>query len=93
MDEKLQKFQKARMPIRVAAEALGMDPQTVRVMIQMGVVSWGKAFKLPKSKKYSYVISPKSFFEETGFLWNEESEHRSGERTDSVRTVGDTDYV
>ena len=55
------------MPIRIAAEALGMDPQTVRVMIQMGVVPWGRAFKLPESKKYRYIISPKSFYEETGF--------------------------
>ena len=73
LDEKLQTFHCANMPIRIAAEALRMDPQTVRAMIQMGVVPWGRAFKRPESKQYSYLISPKSFYEETGFLWNEES--------------------
>lgn len=75
MDEKLRTFHRANMPVRIAAEALGMDCQTVRVMIQMGVVPWGKAFKLPESKKYRYIISPKSFYESTGFLWNEKNEH------------------
>ena len=71
MDKKSQKFHRANMPVKIAAEALGMDCQTVRVMIQMGVVPWGRAFKLPESKKYRYMISPKSFYEETGFLWGE----------------------
>lgn len=79
MDEKLQTFHRANMPLKIAARALGMAPQTVRVMIQMGVVSWGRAFKRPESKKYSYLISPKTFYEETGFLWDEENEYWKGE--------------
>ena len=75
LEQKLQKFHKARMPVRVAAEALKMDPQTVRVMIQMGIVSWGKAFKLPESKQYTYIISPQKFYEDTGYLWNAEDEN------------------
>lgn len=70
MDE-IQKFKRANMPIKIAAEALKKDPQTVRVMIRMGIVPWGKAFKLPDSKKFSYIISPKVFYEETGFLWDD----------------------
>lgn len=70
MDE-IQKFKRANMPIRVAAEALKKDPQTVRVMLQLGIVPWGKAFKRPGSRRFSYIISPKSFYEETGFLWDD----------------------
>lgn len=66
-----QTFHHANMPVRIAAKALNMDQQTVRVMIQMGIVPWGRAYKLPESKRYSYLISPKSFYEATGFLWDE----------------------
>lgn len=62
-------FRHANMPIQVAAEALKMDPQSVRVMLQLGIVTWGVAFKMPGSRRYSYLISPKSFYEATGFLW------------------------
>ena len=62
-------FSKARMPLRVAAEALGCDQQTVRVLIQQGMVSWGQAVRMPGSTRYMYIISPKSFYEATGFLW------------------------
>ncbi len=67
--EKIQKFERANMPIQVAAEALKMDPQSVRVMLQMGIVPWGSAWKRPGSHRYSYMINPKSFYEATGFLW------------------------
>ena len=71
LQEKYQQmvFKRANMPIRIAAEALHMDSQTIRIMLQMGIVPWGKAFKLPGSKKYSYLISPKAFYEATGYLW------------------------
>lgn len=67
-------FKKARMPIEAAAKALGMDAQTVRVMCQLKLVPWGFAFKRPGSKHYSYVISPKAFYESTGFRWDEGGE-------------------
>lgn len=68
MDEN-KTFRHANMPIQVAAEALKMDPQSVRVMLQLGIVPWGFAFKRPGSRRYSYLISPKSFYESTGYLW------------------------
>lgn len=63
------KFKCANMPVQVAAEALKMDPQSVRIMLQLGIVPWGSAFKRPGSRRYSYLISPKSFYEATGYLW------------------------
>ena len=64
-------FSTANMPVQVAARALQMDCQTVRILCQQGLVNWGKAFKRPGSRSYTYIISPKAFYEETGFLWKE----------------------
>lgn len=64
-------FKKARMPIKIAADALGMDVQTVRVLCQMGAVPWGKCWKNPGSRHFQYFISPLKFYEETGFIWRE----------------------
>lgn len=57
---------KANATIAETAAALGLDKQSVRLMIQMGIVDWGKCWKRPGSKQYSYLISPKKFFEDTG---------------------------
>lgn len=63
------KFAKANLKVSEVAKALHMDQQTVRLMLQQGVVSWGCAYKRsPKSRQFSYLISPKRFFEETGTL-------------------------
>lgn len=62
-------FKKANLTIAEVAEAMHCDPQTVRLMLQQGVVPWGCAYKrTPKSRQFSYLISPKRFFEETGVL-------------------------
>lgn len=62
-------FDTARVPVKVAANALGMDAQTVRILLQQGLVPWGMAYKRHGSRQYSYLISPKKFYEETGFLY------------------------
>lgn len=62
-------FESANVPVAVAAKALRMDNQTVRVLLQNKLVSWGHAFKRPGSGRYSYLISPKRFYEETGYMY------------------------
>lgn len=62
-------FKKANMPVAVAAKALQVDSQTVRVLLQNNLVSWGTAFRRPGSQHYSYLISPLKFYQETGYLW------------------------
>lgn len=62
-------FECANVPVAEASRALGMDRQTLRLLLQNGVVPWGFAYKLPGSSHYSYHISPKKFFEETGFCY------------------------
>lgn len=65
-------FNKANMPVSVAAKALGVDQQTVRLLLQNNLVDWGIAYKRGKSQKYSYIIYPKRFYEVTGYYYNGE---------------------
>lgn len=62
-------FETANIPISVAAEALKMDCQTVRLLLQNNLVDWGIAFKRGSSKKFTYLIYPKKFYEKTGFAY------------------------
>ena len=63
------KFVKGNLKISEVAQALHMDQQTVRLMLQQGIGPWGCAYKrTPKSRQFSYLISPKRFFEETGVM-------------------------
>lgn len=63
------KFDSANVPVAVAAKALKMDAQTVRLLLQSGTVDWGVAFKRGNSQQYSYLIYPKRFYESTGFFY------------------------
>lgn len=64
-------FNCANVPVAVAAQALKMDCQTVRLLLQNNLVDWGLAYKRGDSTKYSYLIYPKKFFETTGFFYKE----------------------
>lgn len=65
-------FTKANMPVSVAAKALNLDCQTVRLLLQNNLVDWGIAYKRNNSTHYSYLIYPKKFYEATGFYYNGE---------------------
>lgn len=60
------KFEKANLSVSEVAAVMHTDPQTIRVMLQQGIVPWGKAWKRPGSRHYSYLISPQGFYEATG---------------------------
>lgn len=60
------KFEKANLSVSEVAAVMHTDPQTIRVMIQQGIVPWGRAWKRPGSGHYSYLISPQGFYEATG---------------------------
>lgn len=66
-------FEKGKIPVAVAAKALNMDCQTVRLMLQQGLVDWGIALKRKGSKTYTYVIYAKKFYEATGFYYDGKS--------------------
>lgn len=63
------------MPVEAAAKALKMDCQTVRILLQNSLVSWGSAYKKPGSGKYSYMISPIKFYEATGYFYSRGEAH------------------
>lgn len=65
-------FENVNIPVAVAAKALNVDCQTVRIMLQQGIVDWGIAYKLGNSKTYSYMIYAKKFYEATGFVYKKE---------------------
>lgn len=62
---------KGNLGIAEVANTLGLDKQTVRVLIQQGIVPWGTVYRLPGSKRQNYLISPKAFFESTGIALRE----------------------
>lgn len=62
------KFKKGNLSVAEVASVMHTDPQTIRVMIQQGVVPWGKAWKRPGSRHFSYLISPQGFYEATGVV-------------------------
>lgn len=62
-------FDAASVPVETAAKALGIDKQTLRVMLQNNMFDFGKAVKLPGSNRYSYWISPRLFWLATGFVY------------------------
>lgn len=65
------KFNRANLSVKEAAQALGVDVQTVRTLLQQKTVSWGFATRLPGSVRYHYFISPRKFYEETGYFLDE----------------------
>lgn len=63
-------FDCGNIPVAVAAKVLGVDNQTVRLLLQSGAVNWGIAYlRNPKNKNYSYLIYPKKFYESTGYIY------------------------
>lgn len=55
------------VPIAVAAEVLGMDKQTLRMLLQEKLVDFGIAFKKPGSSQHSYLIFAVPFYNLTGY--------------------------
>lgn len=62
------------IPVAVAAKVLKMDNQTVRLLLQNGLVNWGIAYKRPGRRQFSYIIYAKQFYEATGFQYSEKVE-------------------
>lgn len=63
-------FTGGNVPIAVAARVMKKDPMYIRIGLQKGLLPFGIAFKKsPNSKHYDYYISPRKFYEYTGYLW------------------------
>ena len=60
----------ANVPVTVAAKVMRKDPMFIRIGLQRGLLPFGVAFKKDAhSGQYDYYISPKLFFEFTGYMY------------------------
>lgn len=59
------------VPVTVAAKVMRKDPMFIRIGLQRGLLPFGVAIKKDAhGKQFDYYISPKLFYEYTGFLWD-----------------------
>lgn len=58
------------VPVTLAAEIMGKDPQFVRLALIRGLLPIGMAMKIDEdNNRYNYYISPKLFWEYTGYVY------------------------
>ena len=60
-------FNGYNISVAQAAKIMGKDQQYIRQGIIQGILPIGIAFKKQGSKQYDYYISPKLFYEFTGY--------------------------
>lgn len=70
------KFSGANIPVNEAARIMKKDSQFIRQGMIQGILPIGSVFKKEGSSQYDYYISPKLFWEYTGYVYNEESNGR-----------------
>ena len=59
------------IPVSVAAKVLGLDSQTLRLLLQNKMVDFGIAYKRPGSRQYSYIVYAEPFYKLTGYRHKE----------------------
>ncbi|NBH24405.1 hypothetical protein D3Z60_01040 [Lachnospiraceae bacterium] len=59
------------IPVTEAARIMKKDQQFIRQAMIKGILPIGLAFRKEDSKQYDYYISPKLFYEYTGYVYNE----------------------
>ncbi len=65
----------ANVPVTFAAKVMRKDPMFIRVGLQRGILPFGVAYKKDEHKEqYDYYISPKLFYEYTGYNYQAEQE-------------------
>ena len=66
------RFSGANVPIIMATKIMKKDQQFIRQGIIQGILPFGTAFKKNGSTHYDYYISPRAFWEYTGYVYNPE---------------------
>lgn len=54
-----------RITVKDASEIMGVSQQFIRIGLQQGILPFGVAVR--NSSQYTYYISPKKFYEYTGY--------------------------
>ncbi len=67
-------FSGANVPVMTAAKIMKKDQQFIRQGIIQGILPFGTAYKKKGSSQYDYYISPKAFWEYTGYVYNPEND-------------------
>jgi len=62
-------FSGENIPVTVAAKIMKKDQQFIRQGMIKGLLPIGTAFKKDGSDQYDYYISPKLFWEFTGYVY------------------------
>lgn len=62
-------FTGGNVPISIVASVMKKDPQFVRLALQKEMFPFGIAMKRCVSNSYSYYVSPKLFYEYTGYKY------------------------
>ena len=65
------KFTGECIPVPEAARIMKKDQQFIRQAMSKGILPIGLAFRKEDSKQYDYYISPRLFYEYTGYVYNE----------------------
>ena len=63
-------FPKGGVPVRIAAQVYGKDPNWVRAQIRAGLLPIGICTQ--SEHRTNYYISPKLLYEHTGYIWEGE---------------------
>lgn len=62
-------FSIANIPVTTSAKIMKKDQQFVRQGLNKGILPIGAAYKKEGSNQYDYYISPRLFYEYTGYLY------------------------
>lgn len=62
-------FDGKNIPVTEAAKIIGKDQQFIRQGMIVGILPIGTVFKKEGSNQYDYYISPKMFWEYTGYVY------------------------
>lgn len=73
MQNQLLTFSGENIPVTTAAKIMKKDQQFVRQGLIKGILPIGAAYKKEGSNQYDYYISPKLFYEYTGYLYQVEN--------------------
>lgn len=73
-------FSGRHIPVKEASKIMDKDQQFIRQAMIKGLLPIGLAFKMDNSSTYSYYISPKLFYEYTGYMYEPEPESEAEEK-------------
>ena len=65
----MSEFDGKNIPVTEAAKIIGKDQQFIRQGMIAGILPIGTVFKKEGSNQYDYYISPKMFWEYTGYVY------------------------